>query len=578
MSTFLGLSQNIALLLSLTFIYGLVTPRLERFSPRVQDLIKGLLFGSFGLISMMTPIQVQPGLFQDGRAVITLIAGIFGGPFPGIITGLMVGIYRIFLGGAGLPGGLASIVTAVILGSVTWHYLQNRGGQPSTKLLLLLGATLGIAGSVWAIILSSVGLSAVSLSVVGATLPTTLLLFPTGTLLIGTLIKYQQRNREMELKLRNDRRRFLAVFNSAFQLTVLFKPDGTVLDANQAALNFANTKLEDAVGRHIWEVGQWTFPEEKRQLLRDAFQSAARGEFTRFEIELQNAKKQWVNIDFSVKSVQNASGKIEMILFEGRDITNLKQLEAQKVDLLLERERANLLQKFISDVSHDLRTPLAVMRLNLELLSRTTDPQKQKQRIETLASQEEHLTQLLTDMMTMVNFDNRPASFRFKIVDPYFVAQLVFDEHHNAARNKKQKLLFNHGTETLRIQADQAELERALNKLYDNALTYTPPDGTITLSVYARDNHAVFELRDTGIGISKTDLPEVFNHFFRADDSRNIHNGGAGLGLSIVKKIAEVHGGSVEAESTLGKGSAFRLMLPLVSPEAEQASDARLYR
>jgi PAS domain S-box-containing protein len=573
MSTFLGLGQNIALLLSLTFIYGLVDPRLERFSTRRREVITGVLFGSFGLISMMVPIQVYPGLFQDGRTVITLIAGIFGGPVPAIIAGIMVIIYRTILSGAGTPGGVASIATAVVLGIVTHRYLQSRSSEPSGKLLMLLGVTQALASNLWGLLLNNVGLS-----VIGATLSPTLLLYPTGTLLIGTLIKYQRHNQEMELNLRNDQRRFLAIFNSAFQLTVLIKPDGTVLEANQAALDFGNAKHEDVVGRPIWESGQWAYTEEKQQQLKDAFKRAALGEFVRFEIELQNAKKQWVNIDFSVKPVQDASGNLEMILFEGRDITNLKQLEAQKVDLLLERERGSLLKKFISDVSHDLRTPLAVMRLNLDLLSRTTDPQKQKQRIETLASQEQHLAQLLTDMMTMVSFDDHRSTFRFKVIDPYFVAQLVFDEHHNAARNKKQKLLFNHGTETLRIQADQAELEQALNKLYDNALTYTPPDGTITLSVYELDNHAVFELRDTGIGISASDLPEIFNHFFRADDSRNIHNGGAGLGLSIVKKIAEIHGGSIEAESTLGKGSTFRLMLPLVSPEAEQPTDARLYR
>ena len=95
--------------------------------------------------------------------------------------------------------------------------------------------------------------------------------------------------------------------------------------------------------------------------------------------------------------------------------------------------------------------------------------------------------------------------------------------------------------------------------------------------MYAHDNYAVFEMRDTGIGISEEDLPEVFNRFFRADDSRNIHTGGAGLGLSIVKKIAEAHGGSVEAESKLGDGSVFRMLLPLLTPENQPTPSERLY-
>jgi PAS domain S-box-containing protein len=571
MSTFLGLSQNIALLLSLTFIFGLVEPRLERFSLRRRQVIKGLLFGSFGLISMLLPIQVQPGIFFDGRTVITAVAGIFGGPFTVIVTGVMIAAYRIGLGGAGATAGIISITSVVIFSIVAWRYFQQRGRQPAARELILIGIVLSVIGAFWAMLL-------VGVSVLSTTLPITLLLYPVGMLLIGTLIKYQRRHRELELKLRKDQQRFLAIFNSASQFTMLFKPDGTLVEANEAALKFANSSREDVIGKLFWESKRWqSTPEEQHQKMLEAFQHAVQGEFVRFEFEIANAKHQMISIDFSFKPVYSTDGTIDLILVEGRDVSYIKQLEAQKVEFMLERERAHLLKKFISDVSHDLRTPLAVMRLNLDLLKRTTDPQKQQQRIETLAGQEQHLTQLLDDMTTMVSFDDRRAMFHFKPLDPHFVAQIVFDEHHNDAHNKHQKLLYNHGTEKLQIQADQSEIERALNKLYDNALTYTPPDGTITLSVYAHDNYAVFEMRDTGIGISEEDLPEVFNRFFRADDSRNIHNGGAGLGLSIVKKIAEAHGGSVEAESKVGEGSVFRMLLPLLTPENQPKPGERLY-
>lgn len=571
MSTFLGLSENIALLLSLTFIFGLINSYLERISPRQQQVIQGLLFGIFGVIGMLLPIQVQPGVFFDGRTVITAVAGIFGGPFTAVVTGSMIGAYRLQMGGAGAPAGIFSIATVVIFSIFVWRYYQQRGKQPGYRALVLIGIILSVIGSFWAVLLIGVNVLSTGLLI-------TVFLYPVGVLLIGTLIKYQRHNRELELKLRKDQQRFLAIFNSASQFTMLFKPDGTLVEANEAALKFANATREDVIGRLFWESNRWkSTPEQQHQKMLEAFQHAVQGEFVRFEFEIANAQQQMINIDFSFKLVYGTDGSIDLILVEGRDVSYIKQLEAQKVELTLERERAHLLKKFISDVSHDLRTPLAVMRLNLDLLKRTTDPQKQQQRIETLAGQEQHLTKLLDDMTTMVSFDDRRAMFHFKPLDPYFVAQLVFDEHHNDAHNKHQKLLYNRGTETLRIQADQSEIERALNKLYDNALTYTPPDGTITLSVYAHDNYAVFEMRDTGIGISEEDLPEVFNRFFRADDSRNIHNGGAGLGLSIVKKIAEAHGGSVEAESKLGDGSVFRMLLPLLTPENQPTPSERLY-
>lgn len=480
MSTFLGLSQNIALLLSLTFIFGLVEPYLERFSTRRQQVIQGLLFGIFGIIGMLLPIEILPGVFFDGRIVITAVAGIFGGPVAAIVTGGMIAAFRILLGGAGAPAGIVSTATVVLFSIGAWRYFQQRSRQPGNWELVFIGIILSLIGSFWAVLL-------IGVRVLSTTFPITIVLFPIGMLLIGALIKYQRRNQELETKLRKDNQRFLAIFNSTFQLTLLFKPDGTMLEVNQAALDFGGATHEQVVGKKFWEAGHWTFSPEQQLKLREAFKRAAGGTVSRFELEMQNFRKQWATLDLSVKPVQDANGNILMILFEGREITYLKQLETQKVEFLMERERGNLLKKFISDVSHDLRTPLAVIRLNLDLLKRTTDPQKQLQRIETLAGQEQHLTKLLDDMTTMVSFEDRRATFHFKPLDPYFVAQLVFDEHHNDAHNKHQKLLYNRGTDTLRIQADQSELERALNKLYDNALTYTPPDGTITLSVYAHE-------------------------------------------------------------------------------------------
>jgi signal transduction histidine kinase len=204
------------------------------------------------------------------------------------------------------------------------------------------------------------------------------------------------------------------------------------------------------------------------------------------------------------------------------------------------------------------------MRLNLDLMRRITDPQKQLQRIETVAAQEQHLTRLLSDMMTMLSLDDGQSAFTFKPLDPYFIGQLVFDEHHSPAQQKKQTLIFNRALDPLTVRADQLELQRALNKLVTNALTYTPEEGKITISIFREASNALIEVCDNGIGISTDDLAHIFQRFYRADEARSMHTGGAGLGLPIVQKIVEAHGGSVEVESTLGQGSVFRLRLPLM--------------
>jgi two-component system phosphate regulon sensor histidine kinase PhoR len=106
-------------------------------------------------------------------------------------------------------------------------------------------------------------------------------------------------------------------------------------------------------------------------------------------------------------------------------------------------------------------------------------------------------------------------------------------------------------------------LQEILYNLLDNALKYSPAGGKIRLQAQQNDNHMILAVADTGVGIPKSDLPRIFERFYRADKARSRELGGTGLGLSIVKHIAQMHGGSVEAESTPGQGTTIRVLLPL---------------
>ncbi|HWO74072.1 MAG TPA: HAMP domain-containing sensor histidine kinase, partial [Dehalococcoidia bacterium] len=108
---------------------------------------------------------------------------------------------------------------------------------------------------------------------------------------------------------------------------------------------------------------------------------------------------------------------------------------------------------------------------------------------------------------------------------------------------------------------DGARIERAVLNLLNNAIKFTPPGGRVTLRARREDGQLVVEVRDTGIGIAETDLPRVFERFYKADQARA--GGGSGLGLALVKHAVEAHGGSVEVESELDKGSVFRFCVPV---------------
>jgi two-component system phosphate regulon sensor histidine kinase PhoR len=131
-----------------------------------------------------------------------------------------------------------------------------------------------------------------------------------------------------------------------------------------------------------------------------------------------------------------------------------------------------------------------------------------------------------------------------------------------AAERRKQSLETGVRAPLPPVLGDPDYLERALANLVDNAVKYTPEGGTLRLSAFARGDSVVLEVADTGIGIPETDLPRIFERFYRVDKSRSREMGGTGLGLAIVKHVVQAHGGSVEVTSRVGQGSTFRIVLP----------------
>lgn len=559
MSTLIDLSQNIALILALTFISGFVDPRVQTLARRAQEIVRGVLFGAFAVISMTMPVQVTPGLFYDARTIVICIAGIYTGTIPALIAAALVIVYRVSVGGVGTTGAIFSAIAAALIGAgLHEYYVVQRGTKPSAVTLLLTGLALALVGMIFAGLLTNLGLGGITQT----SFPTTLILFPIGVLLLGTLLTQQSRRLEVERALRASEQRFRTMFDSAFEFIGLLKPDGTLVEVNQSAVELGTSTATALIGVPLWDTLPGRSSPEHKALIVDAIQRAVSGETVRGELVVTNARHDEISLDYSLKPLHEPNGAVTLLIAEARDITARKQLEQQKLDLALERERSRLLKKFISDVSHDLRTPLAVIRLNLELLRRTLDSPQHQQRVEVLASQEQHLTRLLTDMMTMLTLEEQ-SNFAFKPVDLNEVAQLVIDGQYGAMQNKQQVLTFNHPPKAFMVHGDQVELERALNKLLINAVSYTPKGGAITLSILEDGDSAVIELRDTGIGISPDDLPNIFQRFFRADRARALDTGGTGLGLSIAKRVVEAHGGNIEVESAIDAGSSFRVILPI---------------
>jgi signal transduction histidine kinase len=142
------------------------------------------------------------------------------------------------------------------------------------------------------------------------------------------------------------------------------------------------------------------------------------------------------------------------------------------------------------------------------------------------------------------------------------------DEFQPQAEAKKQLLVLGHAEPNSKVQCDTLKIRQALRNLIGNAIKYTPDGGTVTLSLEREENMAYIKIKDTGLGIPASDVPHIFDRFYRVHDKGHEGIGGNGLGLAIVKAIAEDHGGDVTVESEVGKGSCFTLKLPLMRESA----------
>jgi signal transduction histidine kinase len=227
-------------------------------------------------------------------------------------------------------------------------------------------------------------------------------------------------------------------------------------------------------------------------------------------------------------------------------------------------------RRFVADVSHELRTPLTAMRGNLEILRRgaAQDPRALDESLAAMEREVNRLVRLASDLLLLAQAESG-LSLRH---EPVALDELVLEVVRDLAPLAGGIALLPEVAEQVEIVGDRDRLKQALLNMVVNALQHTPPGGRVRVALANDDQRAYLSVGDTGAGIAATDLPYVFERFYRADKARSRVAGGAGLGLAIVKWVAEAHGGSVAVQSTPGQGSTFTLTLPLRAPDGHTAS------
>src|SRR5918996_247963 len=209
----------------------------------------------------------------------------------------------------------------------------------------------------------------------------------------------------------------------------------------------------------------------------------------------------------------------------------------------------------VADASHELRTPLTSIRTNIEVLERSEElePEERERVVRDVRVQLEELSILVADLVELARGNERTDP-----PEPVRLDELVAEAVDRAGR-VAPGVRFQTALEPVTVHAVPAQVERAVGNLLDNAAKWSPPGGTVEVEV--RGGEVL--VRDHGPGIDDSDLPHVFDRFYRAPAARGVP--GSGLGLAIVRKVAEAHGGSVSAEPAPGGGARFRFRLLVTS-------------
>lgn len=396
-------------------------------------------------------------------------------------------------------------------------------------------------------------------------------------------VESDRARRYLMLKLERQTRVFDTTLSATPDLAYVVDQQGRFQYANRALLDLLGLGPEAVLGRTFSEVG---YPEETATKLHDqtAFVFDT-GEEIRDEGAFTSPAGVWGYYEYIMVPVRAEDGSIEGVVGTTREISQRKMLEDKRSDLLnsersarAEAERVGRLKdEFLSTLSHELRTPLNAISGWVQLLRRgTLSEQDQAKAIETISRNTQSQKNLIDDLLDMsrivsgkVRLESQPINLGVVVLD-------AVESVRPAAEAKDITLTAAVDPLIGETHGDPNRLQQVVWNLVSNAVKFTPKGGAVRVELHRSATELTVCVTDDGIGIAPEFLPQVFDRFRQADASITRRHGGLGLGLSIVKQIVEMHGGSVGVTSPgVGRGATFTVNLPASPAIVRPPEDAR---
>lgn len=366
--------------------------------------------------------------------------------------------------------------------------------------------------------------------------------------------------KRVEARLRESEARFSAAFHaSPFFLVIVRLSDARFVEVNDALLRWAGYSREQVIGRTSLELNLWLDPRERTRFWADF-----REKHSLRDRECRLRNRAGAVHTFSVSAEGITVQDEPHVLMVCLDITHSKQAEAELLRALeTERELGKLRSDFVSMVSHEFRTPLGVIQSSAEILEDYFDrlhPSERREHLQSIHRHTRHMAGLMEEVLLFGRFEAGKTEFKPLPVDLDALARGVIQEV-TASTESRCPIHLTFAQPLPHAHADERLLHHILTNLLTNAVKYSDPGAPVSLAISRECDQARLVVQDHGLGIPETDRARLFHAFFRASNVGE--RPGTGLGLVLVKRCVDLHGGSIECESAPGEGTTFTVRLPV---------------
>lgn len=373
-------------------------------------------------------------------------------------------------------------------------------------------------------------------------------------------IEAEKKLRESELRLRESEARFGTAFRACpVIMSVARLPEAHYIEVNDAFLDYYGCSREEALGRSSKDLGLWVDDEARVKFFADLQKT---GSLRNVECALRSRDGRRYTMLLSADIIE--INREPHLLAFALDITKRKEAEVElQRTLEKERELSQLKTDFVALVSHEFRTPLEIIMSSVDNLDRYHDrlpADKRQHLLRTINKSVRRMSGMMEEVLVLGRFDAGGTDFRPSAIDLESLCQRVRDEMESAT-NRRCPIAVAVDKNVPGARGDEAVLRHILTNLLSNAVKYSAPGQAVKLAIERDGESAEIRIVDHGCGIPAADQPRLFQAFHRGSNAQQVH--GTGLGLLIVRRCVELHGGEIRFESTEGRGSTFIVRLPL---------------